>query len=42
MEEAAFMQNNFGKYLKFAEANKEIIMTRNGRDVAIDSLYRNG
>ncbi len=28
------MQNNFGKYLKFAEANEEIIVTRNGKDVA--------
>lgn len=28
------MQNNFGKYLKFAEANEDIIVTRNGKDVA--------
>ncbi|WP_339816451.1 type II toxin-antitoxin system prevent-host-death family antitoxin [Paenibacillus sp. FSL R7-0216] len=28
------MQNNFGKYLKFAEAGEEIIVTRNGKDVA--------
>lgn len=28
------MQNNFGKYLKFAEANEEIIVTKNGKDVA--------
>jgi prevent-host-death family protein len=28
------IQNNFGKYLKFAEANEEIIVTRNGRDIA--------
>lgn len=28
------MQNNFGKYLKFAEASEEIIVTRNGKDVA--------
>jgi prevent-host-death family protein len=28
------LQNNFGKYLKFAEANEEIIVTRNGRDIA--------
>jgi len=28
------VQNNFGKYLKFAEANEEIIITKNGRDVA--------
>lgn len=27
-------QNNFGKYLKFAEANEEIIISRNGKDVA--------
>lgn len=28
------MQNNFGKYLKFAEAGEDIIVTRNGKDVA--------
>lgn len=28
------VQNNFGKYLKFAEANEEIIVTKNGRDIA--------
>lgn len=28
------MQNNFGKYLKFAEAGEEIIVTKNGKDVA--------
>ena len=28
------VQNNFGKYLKFAEANEEIIVTRKGKDVA--------
>ncbi|MEX2414710.1 MAG: type II toxin-antitoxin system Phd/YefM family antitoxin [Paenibacillaceae bacterium] len=28
------VQNNFGKYLKFAEANEEIIVTKNGKDVA--------
>lgn len=28
------VQNNFGKYLKFAEANEEIIVTRKGRDIA--------
>ncbi|MDQ6420283.1 type II toxin-antitoxin system prevent-host-death family antitoxin [Paenibacillus sp. LHD-117] len=28
------VQNNFGKYLKFVEANEEIIVTKNGRDVA--------
>ncbi|WP_068785487.1 Uma2 family endonuclease [Paenibacillus phocaensis] len=28
------MQNNFGKYLKFAEAGEEIIVMRNGKDVA--------
>lgn len=39
LDEAAFMQNNFGKYLKFAEANEEIIMTRNGRDVAQLTAY---
>lgn len=33
------MQNNFGKYLKFAEANEEIIVTRNGRDVARLTAY---
>lgn len=27
------LQNNFGKYLKFAEAGEEIIVTRNGKDV---------
>jgi prevent-host-death family protein len=27
-------QNNFGKYLKFAEAGEEIIVTRKGKDVA--------
>lgn len=29
------LQNNFGRYLKFAEAGEEIIVTKNGRDVAI-------
>lgn len=33
------MQNNFGKYLKFAEANEEIIVTRNGKDVAKLSTF---
>lgn len=28
------VQNNFGKYLKFAEANEEIIVTRKGKDIA--------
>lgn len=28
------IQNNFGKYLKFAEAQEEIIITRNGKAVA--------
>jgi prevent-host-death family protein len=28
------VQNNFGKYLKYAEANEEIIVTKNGKDVA--------
>jgi prevent-host-death family protein len=28
------IQNNFGKYLKFAEAGEEIIVTRNGKDIA--------
>ena len=28
------IQNNFGKYLKFVEVNEEIIVTKNGRDVA--------
>ncbi|XID90766.1 type II toxin-antitoxin system prevent-host-death family antitoxin [Paenibacillaceae bacterium WGS1546] len=28
------VQNNFGKYLKFVEANEEIIVTRKGRDIA--------
>ncbi|HET7627585.1 MAG TPA: type II toxin-antitoxin system prevent-host-death family antitoxin [Bacillales bacterium] len=27
------VQNNFGKYLKFAEAKEEIIVTKNGKDV---------
>lgn len=29
------MQNNFGKYLKFTEAREEIIITRNGKAVAV-------
>ncbi len=29
------VQNNFGKYLKFAEANEEIVITKNGKDIAI-------
>ncbi len=28
------VQNNFGKYLKYAEANEEIIVTKKGKDVA--------
>src|SRR5262245_12383129 len=28
------VQNNFGKYLKFVEAYEEVIVTKNGRDVA--------
>ncbi|MGG6311627.1 type II toxin-antitoxin system prevent-host-death family antitoxin [Paenibacillus macerans] len=28
------MQNHFGKYLKFAEAHEEVIVTKNGRDIA--------
>lgn len=36
------MQNNFGKYLKFAEANEEIIVTRNGKDVAKLSAFAGG
>ena len=28
------VQNNFGKYLKYVEVNEEIIVTKNGRDVA--------
>lgn len=28
------LQNNFGRYLKYAEAGEEIIVTKNGRDVA--------
>jgi prevent-host-death family protein len=28
------VQNNFGKYLKYAEANEIIIVTKNGKDVA--------
>jgi prevent-host-death family protein len=28
------VQNNFGKYLKYAEAGEEIIVTRKGKDVA--------
>lgn len=28
------VQNNFGKYLKFAEAGEEIIVTKNGKDAA--------
>ncbi len=28
------VQNNFGKYLKYAELNEEIIVTKNGREVA--------
>lgn len=34
------MQNNFGKYLKYAEANEEIIITRNGKNVAKLFAYR--
>jgi len=28
------IQNNFGKYLKYVEVNEEIIVTKNGKDVA--------
>lgn len=28
------VQNNFGQYLKFAEAGEEIIVTKNGKDAA--------
>lgn len=28
------VQNNFGKYLKFVEVNEEVIVTKNGRDIA--------
>lgn len=28
------VQNNFGKYLRFAEAGEDIIVTRNGKDIA--------
>lgn len=28
------VQNNFGKYLKYVEANEEIIITKNGKDAA--------
>lgn len=28
------VQNNFGKYLKYAEANEEIIVTKSGKDTA--------
>jgi prevent-host-death family protein len=28
------VQNNFGKYLKFVEAGEEVIVTKNGKDVA--------
>jgi prevent-host-death family protein len=28
------VQNNFGKYIKYAEANEEIIVTRKGKEVA--------
>lgn len=28
------VQNNFGRYLKYAEANEEIIVTKNGKDIA--------
>ncbi len=28
------VQNNFGKYLKYVEANEEIIVTKKGRDIA--------
>jgi len=28
------VQNNFGKYLKFVEANEEIIITKSGKDTA--------
>lgn len=33
------MQNNFGKYLKFAEAREEIIITKNGKAVATLSAH---
>lgn len=37
------MQNNFGKYLKFAEAREEIIITKNGKAVAtLSSLPEGG
>lgn len=36
------MQNNFGKYLKFAEAHEEIIITRNGKAVATLSALSDG
>lgn len=28
------VQNNFGKYLKYVEAHEEIIVTKNGKDIA--------
>lgn len=33
------IQNNFGKYLKFADANEDIIITKNGKAVAKLSRY---
>src|SRR5688500_16081523 len=34
------VQNNFGKYLKFAEAGEEIIVTKNGRNIATLGPWR--
>lgn len=28
------VQNNFGKYLKYVEANEEVVVTKNGKDIA--------
>lgn len=32
------IQNNFGKYLKYVEANEEIIVTKSGKDAATIAL----
>ncbi len=34
------IQNNFGRYLKYAEASEEIIITKNGKDVATLTALR--
>lgn len=36
------MQGDFGRDLKFSEANEDIIVTRNGKDAAKLSAFGNG